>query len=59
MAANPEDFGWQAEDEHYADENFADPDQNDNSPLNASRLYGVTQRLHQRLRGRSQQTRPA
>src|SRR5467141_237239 len=38
MAANPGVFGWRAEDEYYADENFADPDQKlvtgDNSPLN-------------------------
>ena len=38
MAANPYLLGWRAEDEHYADENFADPDQKlvtgDNSPLN-------------------------
>jgi hypothetical protein len=27
MAANPGVVGWRAEDEHYADENFGDPDQ--------------------------------
>jgi hypothetical protein len=38
MAANPDVFGWRAEDEHYADEDFGDPNQQivcgGNLPLN-------------------------
>jgi hypothetical protein len=42
MAANPGVVGWRAEDEHYADENFGDPDQqivgNGNLPLHSVSL---------------------
>jgi hypothetical protein len=39
MAANPDVFGWRAEGEHYADENFGDRDQqivtSGNLPVNS------------------------